>query len=330
MIDELLRELTGIYGPSGREDNIRKYIEEQIKEHVDTIYVDPLGNLVAIRRGSDPGLMVAAHMDELGLMVTQIDDNGFLRIGRVGGVAPHLLVGQRFVFANGTCGTVHHEKIDQLKEIDWSRIYMDIGCSGKEESEKKVSVGDVSVYDQEFRDLGERYLGKSLDDRAGCSVLIETIKKLPRELPRQVAFVFTVQEELGLRGARTAAYGLEPSYAVAVDVTRVGDTPKAPVMDVSLGKGPAVKIKDSSLISHAKVREVMFQLAESHDIPCQREVLERGGTDAGAIQLSREGVPSGVLSIPCRYVHTPSEMVDREDMEKSQQLLELLCLHSWE
>lgn len=139
-----------------------------------------------------------------------------------------------------------------------------------------------------------------------------------------------MQEELGLRGARTAAYHLQPSYGIAVDVTRVGDTPKAPTMDVSLGKGPAIKIKDSSIITHPQLRNDMIKLAEEREIPYQLEVLERGGTDAGAIHVTREGVPSGVISIPCRYVHTPSEMVDKRDLDYSVDLLEAICNHPWQ
>jgi len=328
-MEKLLKELTAAYGPAGHEEEIREVIEEQVKDYVDSCYTDTLGNLIAVREGAGPRLMVAAHMDELGLMVTHVDENGFLRIARVGGVVPHILVGQRFVFSNGTAGTINHEKIDELKELEWSKLYLDIGCSSREEAVEKVNVGDVAVYDQEFKNLGQRYLGKSMDDRVGCAVLVETIKRLPRQLPQEVIFVFTVQEELGLRGARTAGYALEPSYAVAVDVTRVGDTPESLVMDVSLGKGPAVKIKDSSLITHHGVREIMFSLAEKNGVEYQREVLERGGTDAGSIQLTREGVPSGVLSIPCRYVHTPSEIVDKGDVENAVNLLEQLCLYPW-
>ena len=325
-MQELIQKLTEAYGPSGHEAEIRRIIQHEIEDYVDEIYTDNLGNLIATRRGDSadtPGLMLAAHMDEIGLIVTHIDDNGFLRISNIGGVAFHQLVGQRFIFANGTVGTVNHEKVKSFKELEWPKLYMDIGAASAEEARQQVSVGDAAVFHQAFEAQGNRYLAKSMDDRAGCAVLVELLHRLQgRRLPREVFFVFTVQEEVGLRGARSAAYGINPGYAIAVDVTRVGDTPEAPRMDVSLGKGPAVKVMDSSVISHPTVRRQLTETAEQHGIDYQMEVLERGGTDAGAIHTTREGVPSGVLSIPCRYVHTPSQMVDSSDVENTAKLLQ--------
>lgn len=172
-------------------------------------------------------------------------------------------------------------------------------------------------------------MAKAMDDRIGCAILVEVARRLPPSLPQGVCFVFSAQEEVGLRGATTAAYRLDPGYGFAVDVTMVGDTPEAPLMAVSLGRGPAIKVKDRSLLCHPRVRELMVETAEKHGIPYQLEVLERGGTDAGAIHLSREGVPSGAVSIPCRYVHTPSEMVDAGDVEHAVELIEKLILLSW-
>lgn len=328
-MEQLLGKLINAFGPSGCESRIREVIEQEIKGHADKIFTDPLGNLVAVKEGARPRLMLAAHMDELGLMVTYIDEKGFARIANVGGISPSLLVGKRVIFENGVIGTINHEKIKELKELDWTKLYLDTGAANREEASSRIKIGDVAVYDQGLEDLGNRLLGKAMDDRIGCAVLIETLKRLPASLPHEVVFVFTVQEEVGLRGARTAAYGLNPDYGLAVDVTRVGDTPEAPLMDVSLGKGPAVKIKDSSLICHPRVRHIMIKVAEDNKLDYQLEVLVSGGTDAGAIQLTRQGVPSGVLSIPCRYVHTPSEMVDKKDVNTAVDLLEKLCLFSW-
>ncbi len=182
---------------------------------------------------------------------------------------------------------------------------------------------------QPFVNLGERYLAKAMDDRIGCAVLVEAARRLPPSLPQGVCFLFSVQEEVGLRGATTAAYRLEPDYGFAVDVTSVGDTPEAPLMAVSLGKGPAIKVKDSSVLCHPRVRELMIETAEREKIPYQLEVLERGGTDAGAIHLSREGIPSGAVSIPCRYVHAPSEMVDVSDVRHAVNLVMKLSTRAW-
>ncbi|NLZ28474.1 MAG: M42 family metallopeptidase [Firmicutes bacterium] len=325
-MDKLIAKLTEIFGPSGMESHVRKAIVEEIKDLPVEIAVDPLGNLVVTRKGRGSRLMMAAHMDEIGIIVTHIDAKGFLRIAGVGGIKPTQLVGQRFMFEKGIRGTVHHEKIKKLNELDWPKLYLDIGAANDEEARSRVSVGDMAVFDHRFVDLGERYMAKAMDDRVGCAIMIEVLRRLPTKVPRELVFVFTTQEEVGLRGARSSSFSVEPSYGIAVDVTMVGDTPEAPLMDVALGKGPAVKVKDSSLISHPLVRRLMVETAEKNGIPHQLEVLERGGTDAGAIHLSREGVPAGVVSIPCRYVHTASEMVDRHDVENAVILLEKLCL----
>lgn len=329
MMESLVKQLTEAYGPSGDEKDVAGLIEGLVGDSADRTFRDNMGSLYALRDGPQPLLMIAAHMDEIGVIVTHIDDNGFLRLAPVGGVAPHLLVGQRVRFAGGTVGTVYHEKLKELKELDWTRIYLDIGAGNRAAAREKVQVGDLACLHQPFVSLGGRYMAKAMDDRIGCAVLLETARRLPRSLPQGVCFVFSVQEEVGLRGARTAAYRLNPGYGLAVDVTRVGDTPKAPLMDVSLGKGPAIKVKDSSVISHPLVRQFMVDNAERNGIPYQLEVLERGGTDAGAIHITREGVPSGALSIPCRYIHTPSEMVDAGDVHHAVDMLEKLCLARW-
>jgi len=231
---------------------------------------------------------------------------------------------------NDLIGTVYHEKLKELKELDWPKIYLDIGADDFEAAKKHVKIGDLACLDQPFKEQRKgRYLAKAMDNRAGCAVLVEVINRLPAELPHEICFVFTVQEELGLRGAKTAAYRYEPDYGLAVDVTTVGDTPKAPTMEVSLGKGPAIKVKDNSVLCHPLIRRFMIDVAEKNNIPFQYEVLTRGGTDAGAIHLSREGVPSGVLSIPCRYVHTASEIVDKSDLDYAVLLLEKMLLSTW-
>lgn len=330
IVEDLIKRLTEAYGPSGEEAEIRAVLEELVRGSVDRIYTDNLGNLFALREGPAPALMLSAHMDEIGVIITHIDEKGFLRIAPVGGVTPHLLLGQRLRFKNGSTGTVYHEKLKELREVDWPKLYVDIGSIDADEVKKQVQIGDMACLNQPFVSLNGRFMAKAMDDRAGCAVLVETARRLAgSSLPQSVCFLFSVQEEVGLRGATTAAYSFQPGYALAVDVTRVGDTPKAPLMEVSLGKGPAIKVKDSSVICHPRVRRLMIDVAEANAIPYQLEVLERGGTDAGAIHLSRDGVPSGAISIPCRYIHTPSEMVDLSDVSGAVELLEKLCRASW-
>ncbi len=321
---EVLRKLSETYGPSGHEYRIREIIKEEISGFVDEIREDTMGNLIAVKRASrgkaEAKVMVAAHMDEIGLIVTHIDDNGFIRFSNIGGVSPFISIGQRVIFSNGAIGTVYHEPIEDISKLKLENMYIDIGAQDKESAMKIVKIGDAAGFHRPLEWVGERGIGKSMDNRAGCAVAVETIKKVGRT-PNDVYFVFTSQEEVGLRGARTAAYGIAPDVGIAVDVTSTGDTPEAKTMAVKLGGGTAIKVRDASVICNPLVRERLIEIAEANGIPYQLEILERGGTDAGSIHLTREGIPSGVISVPCRYIHSPSEMIDYYDMVNSIELL---------
>ncbi|HHT69430.1 MAG TPA: M42 family metallopeptidase [Firmicutes bacterium] len=321
----VIKQLTEAFGPSGYETEVTALIQSMVKEHVDEVKTDVLGNLIAVKKGSPDGrkIMFAAHTDEIGLVITHIDDKGFLRFGTVGGVGISTLVGNRVRFAGGAVGAIYQEK-GSWKELTIDKLYIDIGAENKEDAQKKVKLGEFGIFHREFEDLGVRLIAKSMDDRVGCAVLIEALKKI--DAPKNTLyFVFTSQEEVGLRGARTAAYGIEPDLGIALDVTLTGDMPEARRMDVSLGRGAAIKVKDSSLIAHPKVKDLLVDLAEEKQIPYQMEVLDAGGTDAGAIHLTKTGVPSGAISIPTRYVHTPSEMVDIRDVEACVDLVVALA-----
>jgi tetrahedral aminopeptidase len=328
---ELIERLSESFGPAGCENNVRSLIIDEIKKLNLEHYVDTLGSLiVTVGSKAKQKILITAHMDEIGLMVTFIDENGFLRFTNIGGVLANTLPGTKVFFQNGTVGVIGQEKIKEPKDLDLSKLYIDLGVRNRDEALKKVKIGQTAVFLPSFHQEGNRISAKSLDDRIGCFVLLETLKRLPSAVTNQLFFVFTVQEEVGLRGAKTASYRLKPDFGLAVDVTRVGDTPEPDFkMVVSLGKGPAVKIKDSSVICHPRVVNLMIETAEKNQIPYQLEILEKGGTDAGAIHLSRDGVPSGVLSVPCRYIHTPAEMVDLEDVENSISLLVELCKTNW-
>jgi len=317
---DLLKRLLETFGPSGNEEAIREVIREEIKGYADEIKVDALGNLIAVKKGNGKKIMVASHMDEIGIMVTNIDDNGFIRFTNIGGVSPYTALYQRVMFADGTMGVVGVEKIDNMKDLTLSKMFIDIGAYSKEEAMKKVNVGDVACFYAPFVQDGDYIMSKALDDRIGCYVAIEALKAL-KNSPNEVYFVFTVQEEVGLRGAKTAAYGVDPDMGIALDVTLTGDTPKAKTMEVKMGKGTAIKIKDNSVLAHPTVKKLMIETAQENNIPYQLEILEGGGTDSGAIHLTKSGVPSGVISVPCRYVHSPSEMVSVKDVENSIQLL---------
>lgn len=316
---DLIKDLVETYGPAGYEMDITAKICDLVKDHVDQVYTDTLGNLIAHKRGDGKKIMFSAHADEIGVAITFIDKNGFLRFSNIGGLNPLTLLGNRVRFRNGTIGVIGKEKGD-LKDLAINKMFIDIGVESDEEAKTKVSIGDFAIIQREFADLGNRLVGKSMDDRVGCAILIEAIRQL-KDSPHDLYFVFSAQEEVGLRGANTAAYAIDPDLGIALDVTLTGDTPEAPTMAVELGKGAAIKIKDSSVITHPKVKDLLIKLAKENNITYQLEVLERGGTDAGAIHLTKTGVPSGAISIPCRYVHTASEMVDIRDVENCIKLV---------
>jgi endoglucanase len=315
----LIQKLISTPGPSGYETLIREVIRSEIEEYADEIQVDALGNLI-IRKGSgEKKFMLAAHMDEIGIIVTHIDEGGFARFTNIGGVFPGYCPGGRVRFLDGTIGVVGTEKLkDPYKVPPLDKMFIDVGATGQ--SDCPVKIGDVAAFERPFSILGNRLVSKAMDDRIGVAVMIETLRKLKKS-PYELYFVFTAQEEVGVRGAATAAYGIDPDIGLAVDVTLTGDTPKFITMEVSLGKGPAIKIKDSGMIVDPRIVDWMVKTAEGANIPYQREVLLRGGTDARSIQLTRAGVPAGCLSIPCRYVHSPSEMIDLTDVENAVKLM---------
>ncbi|HSG42918.1 MAG TPA: M42 family metallopeptidase [Anaerolineales bacterium] len=321
---KLLKQLTETFGPSGYEENVRNVIRKEIRQYADEIKVDALGNLIVRKKptkGSKNGkkIMIAAHMDEIGLIVSHVDENGFVRFAPLGAVIRRYVLGGRVRFLNGAQGVIGFDRLDNFNELPTiDQIYIDVGATSKKDC--PVKVGDVAAFDRPLMEIGNRLVAKSMDNRAGVLVAIETLHAL-KSTPHDVYFVFTTQEEVGTRGAATSAYGIDPDVGIAVDISPSGDTPNALKINVALNKGPCVKIRDVGLISDPRVVKWMIAAAEKNKIPYQREVLPLGGTDARAIQLTRAGVPSGSLSIPVRYVHSPSEMVDFSDIQNSVKLL---------
>jgi endoglucanase len=321
---ETIKKLVEAYGPSGYEDQVRALIRQEIDGLADEMRVDALGNLIA-RKGekSDGGLtvMLSAHMDEIGVMVSYIDEKGFARFTSIGGVSPNTLIGGRVRFADGATGVIHIEEGLsgwRNKALDINKMYIDVGAAGREDA--PIKVGDAAGFVRPLEQNGDRLIAKSMDDRISCAVLVETLRQL-QATPHAVYFVFSVQEEVGLVGARTSAYGINPDLGIAVDVTTTGDTPEATPMAVSLGKGPAIKVMDGGMLAHPAVKDLMIARAETAQIPYQLEILHGGTTDALVIQIARAGVPAGCLSIPTRHVHTPSEMVDLNDVQNAVKLL---------
>lgn len=317
---DLLRDIVKVYGPSSNETHIRNFITEQVKDYADELNIDALGNLIARKKGLGKKIMISAHMDQIGLMVIDIDENGFIRFTNVGGISPHYTLSQQVIFENGTVGAVFAEPVDDISKLKLENMYIDIGAISKEEAEKRVNIGDICIYHTNLVENDNVVFSPYLDDRVGCFIAIEALKFI-KEPKNDLYFVFSVQEEVGLRGAKTAAYGINPDIGIALDVTAHGDTPKAKRFAIGLHKGAAIKVKDNSMISHPKVREVLVNLAKANNIPYQMEVLEFGGTDSGAIHVNREGVPSGVISIPTRYVHSTVEMASKNDIINCRELL---------
>jgi len=318
----LIRKLVESYGPSGSEEQIRDVIQSEIEPLVDDVRSDAMGSLIAHKEGDGDGqrVLLDAHMDEIGVMVTYIDEHGYARFTSIGGVSPLTCIGSRVAFEDGRIGVIGVEQkrdnADKVPKLE--QLFLDVGATSRDDC--PVQIGDPAVFVRPFVKQGSRLLSKAMDDRIGCAVLIELLRRL-EQTPHDLHVVFAVQEEVGLRGARTSAYGIDPDMAIAVDVTTTGDTPESKPMAVKLGEGPAVKVRDRGMIAHPRVRQLMVDAAEAAGIPYQLEVLEHGTTDAAAVQLVRSGVPAGCLSVPCRYVHSPSEMVDEGDVENSVRLL---------
>lgn len=327
-MNELLKELVELYGPSGFEDQVRALIRPEIEPYADEISVDAMGNLIAVKRGSGDGLrvMIAAHMDEIGVMVTHITDDGFMRFTNIGGVFPHTVSGNRVQFADGTIGVIYSDRNDDRKSVlPLEKHFIDVGATSK--GDCPVKVGDAAGFKREFVAQGKRLTAKSMDDRVGCYVAIEVLKNL-QDTPHDIFFVFSVQEEVGTRGAMAAANGILADIGIAIDVTLTGDLPESRRLAVDLGKGPAIKVKDLGMISHTGLVRAMRTSAEEAEIPYQLEVLVAGSTDARSMQIAGPGSAAGCVSIPCRYVHTQSETVDVDDVENAVKLLTTLLSNS--
>lgn len=319
---ELLKKLTAAFGPSGHEGAVRRIIREEIAPYVDEVRVDALGNLIAVKHGPGRRVMLSAHMDQIGLVVTEADDKGFLRLHNVGYLRRPYALGHRVVFGNGVSGVIAREmEDDDPADMSLGRLYVDIGAASREEALARVSIGDMAVLAPQWAEMMNGYVcASALDDRAGCALAIEAIKSL-KDCPHEVVLLFSTQEEVGLRGAKAAAYDVAPDLCLALDVTPTGDTPKGERLPVKAGQGIAIKVMDSSVICAPQVVAGLEEAARAAGVKWQREVLTHGGTDAGAVHISRGGVPSGALSIPCRYVHSACEVVSLADLQAGVQLL---------
>jgi endoglucanase len=329
---DLLRRLCAAPGIAGREDRVRTLVVDELRPLVDEVRVDALGSVVATKRGDGPRVMVAAHMDEIGFFVSHIDDRGFLRLQPVGGFDARVLVAQR-VLVHGYGGSmwrgavqpgtkpIHLLEKDEIKTVKMEELFVDVGLP-VERVREEIEVGDIVTLDRELEPAGDCVMSKALDDRVGVFVMIEALRVMG-ETNAEIVAVATTQEEVGLRGAETAAFAVQPDIAVALDTTLALDIPGMPseLAVTHIGKGVAIKVMDSSHIANPALLRHFRDLAAANDIPYQLEILPRGGTDAGSMQRARGGAAAITLSIPSRYVHTVNEMANRDDIAAAIALL---------
>ena len=317
----------------GREDAIRKVTARELRKVVDELSVDALGNVIGVKRGNGgPKVMLAAHMDEIGFFVKHIDDNGFIRLQPVGGWDVRNLVSQRVMVYTESGRTlrgvmqlaakpIHLLSPDEIKQPKIEEIFVDLGLPA-ETVKQLVTVGDMVNMDRTLEETESMVISKSLDDRVAIHVMIEALRVMGPSNAEVIA-VATTQEEVGLRGARTAAFDVQPDLAVGLDVTLAVDIPGAPQESAvtRLGKGAAIKVSDSSHIANQKFNRHLRDIAEQHHIPYQMEVLPFGGQAGGAMQQARGGSFASTISIPTRYIHTPNEMASKADIDACVTLL---------
>ena len=331
---DVLERLSNACGVAGREEEVRALMKELLKPGVDEIKEDKLGNIIGIKRGRKgaPSVMLAAHMDEIGLMVKNITKEGFIQFTKIGGIDDRILIAQRVIVhtdkgsLEGIIGSKppHILKEEEKKKvIEADNLFIDVGANSKEDAQKMgVRVGDPVSFDIKFTRVGnDAVVGKAFDDRVGCAALVEVMRKLP-SVDCTVYAVGTIQEEVGLRGATIAAFQLYPDVGIAIDVTVAGDIPGVKEVEapIKMRKGPSLTVADTGLITHPKVLRLLIDAAEESKVPYQLESGLHGTTDASRIALTREGVPSGVISIPTRYIHSPASMLSLSDVENTIKL----------
>lgn len=331
MIDTI-EKLSLLCGTSGRETKIREYIISEIDGKCDW-HTDALGNIIAFKKGKKTPvhkIMLDAHMDEVGVIVTYITADGMVKFSPVGGIDTKVLLARQIIFDNGTLGVVGTKPIHLTKGEEKTKIpeadslYIDIGADSKEEAEKFVKIGDTGVFLSDFVKFGDNKIkGKALDDRVGCAVLIDMINS---ELEYDAYFSFSVQEEIGLRGARTSAFGIDPDYAIVLETTTAADIIDVPEHKkvCRLGDGAAVSFMDRSTLYSKELFDTAFRVAGEKGIKIQPKTVIAGGNNAGAIHTARAGIRTITINTPCRYLHSPSCVCDTRDIESVRALAEAL------
>lgn len=320
-IMELLTALHGCFGPSGQEGQTADKLAELARPLADEISTDTLGNLIVHKGGPGPRILLSAHMDTIGLMVTHIEEGGFLRVGRIGGVDPREALGAPVRFRGGVRGVICEDDGLEDTKREMGHLYLDIGAKDGQEAKGWVQVGDVAVYDTALYQSGRAVMGPYLDNRLSCAVALKALE-LAQSGNNDLYVVFSVQEEVGTRGAGPAAFAIDPEYALVADVTIADDLPGSKhTCSSKCGGGAAIKVMDRSVICHPQVVERLKALAQEKGIAYQLDVMSDGGTDGGPIHKSRAGVLTGGVSVPCRYTHCPQEVAWLSDAEDCARLL---------
>lgn len=330
---ELIKKLSLLNGTSGREDNVREFIINEIKDFADGIETDPLGNLIVFKKGNKTPknrVMLDAHMDEVGFMVTSVNSDGTLNIERIGGIDKRVMMGRAVTVGenkiNGVIGIkpIHMTKSDEKLTMP-EKLYIDIGVDSKEGAEKLVSPGDCAYFNSDFVEFGDGFIkGKALDDRAGCAILINMIKS---ELSYDMYFNFAVGEEVGLGSAGTAAYRINPDYAIVVETTTAADLADVPENKkvCKLGEGAVISFMDRRTIYSKKLFDKAFELAERDSIKAQVKSMVAGGNNAGVIHKTAGGIKTLTVSMPCRYLHSPSCVLKIDDIRESERIIRALA-----
>ncbi len=325
---DLLKKLTEFDAPSGKETVLHSFIKGEAEKLGYEVTTDALGSVIAHKNGDGKKLMLAAHTDEIGVIVNYIDENGLLYFGRLGYLNQKDLNNRRVRFENGTIGIIGANEEKYENKPDITCMFIDIGAKNREEAEKLVKAGDTAVFDGIFISNSDTVISKALDDRVGCYILLKAMEEI-KDSKNDLYFVFTSQEEIGMRGAKTSAFTIMPDYAIAVDVTTAFDTPGAERSDIKLGSGAAINNKDNFIVCDHGVVKTLRGLAEDNSIPYTNIVKSDGGNDGGAIALTGGGVKTGGICVPLRYMHSPSEMVRKSDIDACTKLLIAACQYEW-
>jgi endoglucanase len=330
----LLKKLTEAAGVSSREKEVREIIKEELADDVDQLKTDTLGNLIAVQKGNKdkPKVMLAAHMDEIGLMVTDITSDGLLSFKPVGSIDKRMLVSKKVMVGTdkvtGIIGAkaIHLQKPQERKNIlDYKQLYIDIGAKNKEDAKKSVTIGDMATFKTDYSQLGANTAkAKAVDDRIGCATLIQILKN---DYDFPLYGVFTVQEEVGARGATAVSYDINPDLAIVLEGTTASDVPDSEEQSysTSLGAGPALTMRDSTMIANKDLVQEIIRIANKADIAYQFRKSTRAGTDGGAIHLTKEGIPTATISVPCRYIHAPASVINLNDYQNTINLVDQFC-----